>query len=174
MHSEYEIAVRKAREDDAAGMHRLICELALYERAPDEVVLTVEQLRRDGFESPKRYEAFVAEQGGELVGLALYYPRYSTWKGLCYYLEDLVVQEKFRGRGLGKRLLQAVAQATDEAGAARLQWQVLDWNSPAIEFYENIGAFIDREWFDCKLDRSSIRTFLEQSAQEGDQQDTDT
>lgn len=169
MQNEPEVTIRTAREEDAAGMHRLICELALYERAPDEVVLTVEQLRRDGFTSPKRYDAFVAEQNGELVGLALYYPRYSTWKGLCYYLEDLIVQEHLRGRGLGKRLLQAVAQAADEAGAARLQWQVLDWNTPAIEFYESIGAFVDREWFDCKLDRSAIRSFLGAEAHKRDQ-----
>ncbi len=170
MQNEPTIAVRRARPEDAEGMHQLICELAAYERAADEVAITPEQLRRDGFEAPQRYEAVVAERAGELVGLALYYPRYSTWKGVCYYLEDLVVREDLRGRGLGKRLLLAVAQDAQKAGAARLQWQVLDWNTPAIAFYEGIGAFIDREWFDCKLNKSELNAFLEHAATGGDQQ----
>lgn len=164
MQRELNATVRKARQEDAEEMHRLICELAVFERAGDEVAITVEQLRRDGFETPKRYEAFVAEFEGALIGLALFYPRYSTWKGLCYYLEDLVVQDTYRRRGIGQRLLRAVAEEADRAGAARLQWQVLDWNTSAITFYESIGAQIEREWFDCKLHKAELGAFLESTA----------
>lgn len=142
------------------AVHALICELAKYERAEGEVTLTVEELTRDGFETPKRYDCFVAEHKGAIVGMALCYLRYSTWKGVCYYLEDLIVTEQFRGSGLGSALLRRVVREALDRGYYRTQWQVLDWNTPSIEFYERAGAFIDKEWYDCKMDRTAMEAYL--------------
>lgn len=152
--------IRTATAADMPAVHRLICELAKYERAEGEVVLTVEELTRDGFEAPKRFDCFVAEYNGEIVGMALCYLRYSTWKGICYYLEDLIVTESFRGSGLGTMLLRRVVQEAVDRGYFRTQWQVLDWNTPSIEFYEKAGAFVDKEWYDCKMDRKAMEAYL--------------
>jgi GNAT superfamily N-acetyltransferase len=157
------VTIRPAGPNDMADVHRLICELAVFERAGDEVIVTPEQLITDGFSSQPRFEVVIAESNDETVGMALYYPRYSTWKGLCYYLEDLIVTEAWRGRGLGKKLLIEVARAAHNAGAHRLQWQVLDWNVEAIDFYTALGAFVDREWFDCKLDKTAIEQLINRS-----------
>lgn len=152
--------IREARPDDMLAVHRLICELAAYERAAEEVVLTVEHLTRDGFEEPRRFDCFVAENDGQIVGMALCYLRYSTWKGICYYLEDLIVSEPFRGSGLGSALLRRVVREALDRGHYRTQWQVLDWNTPSIEFYEKAGAFVDKEWYDCKMDRKAMEAYL--------------
>lgn len=152
--------LRGAHRDDMPAVHRLICELAAYERAPDEVSLTVAQLTRDGFDDPRRFDCFVTEHNGEIVGMALCYLRYSTWKGICYYLEDLIVTESFRGSGLGSALLRRVVQEAVDRGYYRTQWQVLDWNTPSIEFYEKAGAFVDKEWYDCKMDRKAMEAYL--------------
>lgn len=152
--------IRTATAADMPAVHGLICELAKYERAEGEVVLTVEELTRDGFEAPKRFDCFVAEHNGEIVGMALCYLRYSTWKGICYYLEDLIVTESFRGSGLGTLLLRRVVQEAVDRGYFRTQWQVLDWNTPSIEFYEKAGAFVDKEWYDCKMDRKAMEAYL--------------
>ncbi len=129
----------------------LIRELAEYEKAPGEVALTAEELRRDGFGPRPAFEALLAEEDGEALGMAFYYLSYSTWKGRCVHLEDLVVKRAHRGRGIGRALLGRVEEKARELGARRLQWQVLAWNEPAIEFYRKIGAEVSGEWLNCRL-----------------------
>jgi GNAT superfamily N-acetyltransferase len=151
-------SIRKAKPRDVSGMMNLIRELAVYERAGDEVHIDEEDLRRDGFEN-QAYSAFVAELNNEVAGMALYYPKYSTWKGRCIYLEDLVVAEHYRGQGIGRALFAALVNEAKAFGAARLEWQVLDWNAPAISFYKSLNAELDGEWINCRLTREQIESF---------------
>lgn len=146
-----EISIRPARESDAPSIFALILELAEYERARDEVENTVEQLRTDGFRDPPLYHCFVAEEHGTVLGIALLYTRYSTWKGRCLYLEDLIVTRSRRGEGLGKRLMERCIAYARETGSPRLIWQVLDWNTDAIAFYQSLGASLQPEWVNCVL-----------------------
>jgi GNAT superfamily N-acetyltransferase len=148
--------IRKGMPEDAAAIHRLIVELAIYERAEQEVTTTVDQLREDGFGDNAIYRLFVAEVEGEVVGMALWYEKYSTWKGRCGFLEDLVVRESHRGKGLGKALFLAVVDACAVADYGRMEWQVLDWNEPAIGFYKSLGADLDPEWLNGKLTREGL------------------
>lgn len=134
---------------DIPELHRMIAELAVYERAPEEVTNTPGELLSD-WQEHRAFDFLIAEIDNDVAGMALYYPRYSTWKGRCYYLEDLYVREAFRGQGAGMALLRAVAEVARKAGAKRLDWQVLDWNTPAVEFYESIGATIEKEWWNGK------------------------
>ena len=150
-------SIRKGMREDAAAIHRLIVELAIYERAEQEVATTVDQLREDGFGDDAIYRLFVAEVKGEVVGMALWYEKYSTWKGRCGFLEDLVVRESHRGKGIGKALFLAVAEACAAADYGRMEWQVLDWNEPAIGFYKSLGAELDPEWLNGKLTREGLR-----------------
>jgi len=131
------------------ALRQMIEALARYEKAEHEATLSESTLLKDWAEH-RAFDFLIAEQKGTAVGMALYYPRYSTWKGRCFYLEDLYVMEHFRGNGLGKALLQAVADKAREAGALRLDWQVLDWNQPAVDFYESIGAHIEKDWWNGK------------------------
>lgn len=132
-----------------ADLLRLIRDLALYEKAPQEVITTEAELLADW--EQKRFDFLILEdaQAG-VIGISLYYPRYSTWKGNCCYLEDLYVMPEYRGKGFGKLLLEATAEKARAMGAKRLDWQVLDWNEPAVRFYESIGAKIEKEWWNCK------------------------
>lgn len=141
--------IRPGQAQDMAELHAMIGELALYERAPEEVSNSPQQLLND-WQEHRAFDFLIAELNGEIVGMALYYPRYSTWKGRCYYLEDLYVREAYRGQGAGMALLNAVAEEARKAGALRLDWQVLDWNAPAVQFYENIGAIIEKQWWNGK------------------------
>lgn len=144
-----EVEIRMGGEADIADLMRLIKDLALYEKAPKEVSTTEEELLSDW--QAKRFEYLVMhhpENG--IIGISLFYPRYSTWKGFCYYLEDLYVMPNYRGKGYGKLLLEATADKARAAGAKRLDWQVLDWNEPAVKFYESLGAHIEKEWWNCK------------------------
>ncbi len=128
---------------------RLIADLAEFEKAPQEVITSEAELQSDWEQG--RFEYLVLEDPEQgIIGISLYYPRYSTWKGYCYYLEDLYVMPEYRGKGYGKRLLEATADKAREAGAKRLDWQVLDWNETAVRFYESIGADIEKEWWNCK------------------------
>lgn len=127
----------------------LIHELAEFEKAPEQVRNTKEQLLED-WQEHRAFDFLVAEAEGQVIGISLYYPRYSTWNGRCYYLEDLYVKPEFRGQGVGLKLLRATAEEAKQAGAGRLDWQVLDWNTDAVRFYERIGAHIEREWWNCK------------------------
>ncbi len=138
----------------------LIRELAAYERAVDQVELTAAQLEKDGFGSFPKYKLFVAEFGGTIAGMALLYPRYSTWKGATLYLEDLVVREAYRGRGIGRALFTAIQRFALKEKAQRLEWQVLDWNDSAIGFYKRLGASLDHEWINCRLIPSEMQANL--------------
>lgn len=146
--------VRLATADDASAMFDLIVELAEYERAPNEVINTAAQLRKDGFErSNPLFKSWVAESSdGVVVAMAICYVRYSTWKGPVLYLEDIVVREVFRGKGIGKLLMEACVNECLTMGYRRLTWQVLDWNEPAIRFYERWNAEFDAGWLNASID----------------------
>src|ERR1700753_3235880 len=127
--------IRYATKEDCPRLLELIQELALYEKAPEEVTVTMQEFIDAGFGPNPVWKAFVAEDNGVIIGLALYYVRYSTWKGCRLYLEDLVVTETYRGRGVGKLLFEVMIQEASELGFSGMMWQVLDWNEPAIKFY---------------------------------------
>ena len=132
-------------------MHQLIRELAEYEKEPEAVTNTVEGLIHDGFEGTKCFDCFVAELDEEIIGFALYYQSYSTWKGPCLYLEDLLVTEKLRGKGIGSKLFERVYDEAKQRGVKRFEWQVLDWNEPAINFYRKYGTDFYNDWMLCKI-----------------------
>jgi len=150
-----DIIIRPATVADTRNMWHLIHELAVYERAPEELILTKEQLAED-FEN-NHFFAFLAFKNQILVGMALGYYMYSTWKGLSVYLEDLVVNEQYRRNGIGKMLFDKVLEYAKEKNAGKLVWQVLDWNTPAIEFYKKYNAEFAKEWITCKLTQEQIR-----------------
>lgn len=142
--------IRRAQPGDETGIHRLIVELAVYENEPDAVFNTPEQLAIDIFER-KVCEAFVVEYEGEIIAYAIFYTNYSTWNGACIYLEDICITEQYRRKGIGEKLFQKVVDVAQERKVRRMDWQVLDWNTPAIKFYEKIGATIDKEWYNGRL-----------------------
>jgi len=154
------IILRSAVKEDCPGLLELVKELALYEKAPDEVTVTLEHFEESGFGEKPVWWAFVAESPapygegrGEVIGFALYYIRYSTWKGQRMYLEDLVVTEKARGKGVGKLLLDALIVEAKEKKLNGISWQVLDWNEPAINFYKKYyNAKMDGEWINCSIE----------------------
>ncbi len=154
-----EPVVREGRKEDVAKVFGLIKELALYEKAPDQVTLTLSELEADGFGSNPIYGLFVAEDATGIIGMALYYEKYSTWTGRCIYLEDIIVTESQRGKGIGHRLFEAVIGVAKERNSARMEWQVLDWNGPAINFYRKYNASLDGEWLNGKLTRQQIQEF---------------
>lgn len=145
------LIIRKGEERDLPEVLALIKELAVYEKYPDHVENTVEQLREDGFGENPSYGLEVAEKNGKVVGMALYYTRYSTWKGRKLYLEDLVVTETERGNGAGKELFERCLEITKDGGYHSMVWQVLDWNEPAINFYKKYKTEFDGEWLDCSI-----------------------
>lgn len=138
--------IRVAQPGDEQAIHGLIQALAEYEKAPDEVINTPEQLRIDLFEDKICGAFVVANEHDLIVGFALYYVSYSTWKGRCLYLEDFYVLPEYRRGGIGSRLFEKVMELAKEWGVKRMDWQVLDWNEPAIEFYRKHGAILDPEW----------------------------
>jgi len=145
------MTIRKAEPGDELAIHGLICALAEYERAPDEVTNTPQQLKIDLFED-QICDAIVVENEHQLVvGFALYYTSYSTWKGRCLYLEDFFVLPEFRRGGIGGRLFQHVVGIARESGMKRMDWQVLEWNEPALEFYKKHEALLDPEWVNGRL-----------------------
>ena len=145
-----QVHIRPAVREDMHEVISMIKELAGFERAADQVQLRAEDLEADGFDK-KAFEVLVAELKGEIVGMAFFYPRYSTWKGPTLYLEDLIVKEEFRNQGIGSRLFARVKDLSKERSAARMEWQVLDWNEGAIRFYEEQGAEFEKEWVNCKI-----------------------
>jgi len=151
--------VRKGTLGDVSFVFNLIKELALYEKAPQEVTVTLDELVADGFGDNPIYGLFVAEQGNVIVGIALYYEKYSTWKGRSLFLEDIIVTESKRGNGIGHALFQSVIAVAKERNSARMEWQVLDWNEPAINFYKKYNANLDAEWLNGKLTREQIQEF---------------
>ncbi|GAC1586929.1 MAG: GNAT family N-acetyltransferase [Hymenobacter sp.] len=157
---ENNIALRRGVEADLPQVLALIQELAAYERAPEAVTNTLAAMQRDGFGPAPIFGFFVLESGaGEVVGLALFYTAYSTWKGRMLYLEDLVVTEAARRGGLGRLLFDAVVAEARATAAQRLKWQVLDWNEPAIAFYKKLGATIESEWFNGNLDADQLARY---------------
>lgn len=146
------IIIRDAVREDVPAMFELIKELALYEKAPEQVTNTVEQMYLDGFGENPSYGTIISEVDGEVVGMALYYYRYSTWKGKRLYLEDLVVSETMRGKGLGEKLLNTTIEKARQTACTGLMWQVLDWNEPAINFYKKFGARFDEGWMNVHID----------------------
>lgn len=143
--------VRKAEITDSSAILALICELAEYEKAPLEVINTVANIEEHGFGARPVFQAWVAEKEGQIVGFALCYVRYSTWKGPVLYLEDLYIQEVYRREGIGETLFNCCRQYGIDNGYARMVWQVLEWNEPAIRFYSKYGASFDGEWVNCSI-----------------------
>lgn len=143
-----------------AAVLDLIQELATFEREPEAVVVTVADLERDGFGDDPLFYTFVAEKNNTIVGMALYYYRYSTWKGKTIHLEDLVVRENMRGTGVGLALYTEIIAQGKRDGVRRIEWNVLDWNTPAIEFYKKSGAKILPGWLVAQMDENGIDTFL--------------
>lgn len=142
---------------DVAQLLTLIKELAHFERAADEVELTEDVLKEDLFGTHPIIECILAEVDSRIVGIAVYYEKYSTWKGRCLYLEDIIVTTNFRGHGIGKDLFKAVADVAKKRNHGRMEWQVLEWNTPAIEFYKGFNAVIDPEWYNCKFTREQLQ-----------------
>ncbi|MFT4680808.1 MAG: GNAT superfamily N-acetyltransferase [Flavobacteriales bacterium] len=151
-----EVTIRKAIEADCEAIIDLIKVLASFENALDQVKLTAKMLLEDGFGNDPSYSCLVAEGNSKVVGMALFYPRYSTWKGRYLYLEDLVVDKDHRGTGIGSALLNGVITEARKRNSARLEWQVLDWNASAIEFYKKYEATLDDEWINVRLTREQL------------------
>lgn len=154
-----DIIIRNARPEDCPRLLELVRELAEYEKAPNEVTVTLEHFTESGFGEKPVWWAFVATvpQPGNsnermIAGFALYYIRYSTWKGQTMYLEDILVTESLRGNGIGQRLFDRLLDEAKEKGFKRMTWQVLDWNEPAINFYRRQGARLDPEWLNATID----------------------
>jgi len=146
------IVIRKAVKEDCSRLLELIQELADYEKAPNEVTVTLQHFEESGFGKAPVWWAFVAEADGIVQGFALYYIRYSTWKGQRMYLEDILVTEKMRGKNLGKLLFDALIEEAKEKKFSGIVWQVLEWNEPAINFYRKYyNANFDKEWVNCSL-----------------------
>ena len=155
------VNIREANAADMPQVLKLINELAVFEKEAEAVEVTVSDLVRDGYGANKLFHCFVAQTEADIVGLALVYPRYSTWKGPVLHLEDLIVTEAMRGSGIGNALLTEVVKYGDDLGVKRICWEVLDWNEPAINFYENKGAKVMRDWDVVQLNEEGIKNFLE-------------
>ncbi|TRX23470.1 GNAT family N-acetyltransferase [Flavobacterium franklandianum] len=153
--------IRKGNPEDMEAVLSLIKELAVFENEPNAVVITVEDLIRDGFSSTPLFHVFVAEVESEIVGIALYYYRYSTWKGKTIHLEDLVVKESMRGSGVGFGLYSEVIKQGKKDKVRRIEWNVLDWNTPAIDFYKNSGAKILDDWKVVQMSEDAINCFVD-------------
>jgi GNAT superfamily N-acetyltransferase len=152
--------IREATIKDAKQILDLIVELAVFEKEPEAVEVTVQDLEEDGFGSNPVFKCFVAEYQNEIAGIAVVYDRYSTWKGKIIHLEDLIVSQKYRGKGLGTLLLNQVVIYGNKLGVKRINWEVIDWNEPAISFYEQKGANVLRNWDVVQLDEMGIKNYL--------------
>ncbi|MDZ4795835.1 MAG: GNAT family N-acetyltransferase [Bacteroidota bacterium] len=146
-----EIKIRRAVKEDCPRLLELVTELAIYEKAPNDVTVTLEHFTESGFGDNPVWWAFVAEEDGVIQGFALYYIRYSTWKGQAMYLEDIIVTEAMRARKIGKLLFDRLIEEAKEKKFNRIIWQVLKWNEPAINFYRKYNAELDGEWFNCSI-----------------------
>lgn len=159
--------IRPATRDDVGEIVTLIKELATYEREPASAIATEADLLRDGFGPTPAFHVLMAEDAGAVVGFALYFFSYSTWRGRrCLYLEDLFVREAVRGRGYGIALMRALAREAIAQECPRFVWQVLDWNQPSIDFYERLGAKVTREWLSVRIEGEALAA-LAQSATTG-------
>ncbi|WP_121667350.1 GNAT family N-acetyltransferase [Mesonia aquimarina] len=153
--------LRKAQKKDSVAILKLIEELAVFEKEPDAVELTKEDIERDGFGENPLFTCFVAEVNKQVQGMALCYFRYSTWKGKTVHLEDLIIRESYRNKGLGKALYKRVMEFALENKVKRVEWVVLDWNINAVNFYKNSGATVFEEWNTVQFSDDAIRQFLQ-------------
>lgn len=154
--------IRKARFEDMESVRTLIQELADYEKEPDAVELSVEELQKDGFGENPLFFCYVAERNNQILGMALFYFRYSTWKGKTVHLEDLVIRAQDRRKGIGSALLQAVLEFARAQQVRRVEWAVLDWNKPAIALYKQIGAQLYEDWNLVQMNAEEIKSYLNQ------------
>ena len=152
--------IRKGTPQDMPDVLALITELAVFEKEPDAVVISTEDLVRDGFSENPLFHTFVAEVNEEIIGVALYYYRFSTWKGKTIHLEDLIVKENNRGTGAGFALYSEIIKQGKKDNVRRIEWNVLDWNTPAIDFYEKSGAKVLTDWRVVHMDENGIEAFL--------------
>lgn len=155
-----EFTIRKAEKTDAASILGLIRELAIFEQEPEAVVVTEKDIQIHGFGPTPQFHCIVAENNHTVVGMALFYPRYSTWKGPTFHLEDLIVTEVHKGKGVGTALYQAFIAEAYEVGVNRIEWVVLDWNTPAVQFYKSSGAQVLEEWNTVQMDRDAMDAYL--------------
>lgn len=156
-----QVHIRPAAAVDMVAVHALIHELATYEKAPEEHSCTIEQLVTDGFSENPAFECWVAEIDHKVVGMMLFYVKYSTWKGKCIYLDDIIVTENARGKGVGSMLLKQLMRIARDRKMHRLEWQVLDWNEPAIRFYEKFGVDFDPGWVNCRLTFAQLQAYAD-------------
>jgi GNAT superfamily N-acetyltransferase len=153
------VSIRAGLKTDLPQALNLVKELADYEKAPSEVAVTIEEMERDGFGENPVFKFFVAQVENKIVGISLYYIKYSTWKGKCIFLEDLIITEPFRKYGIGKKLFDEVVKVAKELKVKRIEWQVLEWNEPAIKFYEKRNSNFDSAWVNCKLTEEQIQEY---------------
>jgi GNAT superfamily N-acetyltransferase len=152
------IVLREAQAQDCPRLLELIMELATYEKAPQEVTVTLAEFVDAGFGEKPVWKSFVALNGDLIVGMALYYVRYSTWKGCRLYLEDFLVTENYRGKGIGRLLFDRIVEEAKDKGFNGMNWQVLDWNEPAINFYNKYGADYDGEWLNGSFTKEKLNS----------------
>lgn len=155
------ISIRKAKKEDMKDVLELINELAAFEKEPDAVIIDENDLIRDGFGKNPSFQCFVAVADGKIEGMALVYYRYSTWKGKTVHLEDLIVREDFRGKGLGSALYTEVIKYASEEKVKRVEWVVLNWNKDAADFYRRSGADVMEVWDTVQMDETAMQTYLE-------------
>tara|TARA_B100000963_G_scaffold207710_1_gene180954 strand:- start:4188 stop:4667 length:480 start_codon:yes stop_codon:yes gene_type:complete len=152
--------IRKGKKTDASEILSLIKELAVFERAPNAVIINRESIEKFGFGRNPLFKCFVAQQREKIVGVALFYQRYSTWKGPTLHLEDLIVTEKMKGKGIGSKLYKAFLKYAHELGVERVEWTVLDWNLAAIDFYQKSGAKVLSDWRTVQMDKKTIQNYF--------------
>lgn len=155
-----EINIRVATKKDCIRLLELINELAVYEKAPEEVTVTLAEFEDAGFGNKPVWKAFVAEENETIIGFALFYTRYSTWKGCRLYLEDFIVTEAYRGKGVGKILFETVIKEAKENNYNGMTWQVLDWNEPAINFYNKYKAHIESGWLNASFSKDQVKDLI--------------
>lgn len=155
--------IRKASKNDMKSVLGLIMELAIYEKEPDAVEITVEDLIHDGFSEKPKFKVFVAEEESTIIGIALFYERYSTWKGKTIHLEDLIVTKRRQKIGAGKALYTAVLKYAHDNNFNRVAWEVIDWNTNAIEFYKSTGATYLNDWSVVQMNKENLTTFFNKS-----------
>ncbi len=151
-----EIKISTGTEQDLPQLLALIKELAEFEKAPDQVINTLEKMKIDGFGERKIFDFYMIHSSDRLVGMALTYYRYSTWRGRTLYLEDLYIVPEYRGKGIGKKIMTFLAKRALESDCSRMSWEVLEWNTPAIEFYRSIDSKLDAEWINCSLEKEEL------------------
>lgn len=158
--------IRKAIQNDMIAVLNLIKELAIFEKQPNAVIIDKDYLIKEGFGTNISFEVLVAEMDSDIVGMALFYPRFSTWKGKTLHLEDLIVKQNKRGLGIGKALYKNFLQYAYKQNVQRVEWVVLNWNKPAIDFYKKSGATIFDDWRTVQMNKNQLETFIKRSNNE--------